>query len=149
MEYGKKKSAGKYESIASLLQEKGLRPTRQRIALASWLFDGKSKHVTAEQVFVASKKMRQCISLATIYNTLNNFVEAGMLAPLSIDGGQVCFDTNTNDHHHLYDEKTSSLTDIPPSVVRFSKLPPVPAGKEVSRVDVVLRLVDAKGPARK
>jgi Fur family iron response transcriptional regulator len=136
----KKKCAPKYESSLALLQAVGLRPTRQRLALASWLFDGHCKHVTAEQVHAGVLKKREYVSLATIYNTLNHFTEAGLLRSLAVDGGQIYFDTNTADHHHLFDEKSRCLLDIPASAIRFSRLPKIPAGKALSRIDVVLRL---------
>lgn len=132
----------KYDSSAALLQGAGLRPTRQRLALANWLFDGADKHVTAEQVHAAAQRLRVPVALATVYNTLNHFVAAGFLRPTTIDNGQVYFDTNTGDHHHLYDENTGALTDIPASALRLAQLPKLPAGKRLARVDIVLRVRD-------
>ena len=130
-------SAALLQASALLLQKAGLRPTRQRIALANWLFDGCDKHVTAEQTYEASVKG---ISLATVYNTLNSFTEAGLLRQVVIDGGQVYFDTNTSAHHHLFDEDSGRLTDIPAGAVRVAQLPSMPRGKILSRVDVIVRV---------
>jgi len=130
----------KYDSSAALLQGAGLRPTKQRLALAGWLFDGCDKHVTAEQVHAAIAKVRISVSLATVYNTLNHFMAAGLLRQTIIDGGQVYFDTNTCDHYHLFDENSGSLTDIPASAVRVTQLPKIPHGKHLSRVDIVVRV---------
>ncbi|MGB9153111.1 MAG: iron response transcriptional regulator IrrA [Alphaproteobacteria bacterium] len=136
-----KKLAGrKYDSAAALLQGAGLRPTKQRLVLAEWLFDGCDKHVTAEQVHEAAVKMRVPVSLATVYNSLNHFIAAGLLRHVAIDGGHVYFDTNTDDHYHLFDENSGWLTDIPASAVRLAQLPKLPQGKRLSRVDVVVRV---------
>jgi len=145
MHVKQKKPCAKYDSSVALLQGVGLRPTRQRVALAKWLFDGLDKHVTAEQVhgFVLKKHMK--ISLATVYNTLNNFIDVGLLRRIMTGGGQVYFDTNVNNHHHLFDEEKSCLLDIPTASVRFSKLPNLLKGKDLSRIDIVLRI----RPARK
>jgi Fur family transcriptional regulator, iron response regulator len=139
-----KKPRGKYDSSAALLKTAGLRPTRQRLALARWLFGGGNKHVTADQVHAAAIKMRVRVSLATIYNTLNKFSDKGLLCQRAIDGGQVYFDTNTELHHHIFDEKTRRLSDIPASSVSFAKLPRMPSGKVLSCIDVVLRIRGAK-----
>jgi len=130
----------KHERLETLLQGAGLRPTRQRMALAGWLFDGCDKHVTAERVHEAAMCMHARVSLATIYNTLNLFTSAGLLRQVSIDGGQVYFDTNISDHYHIFDEGERSLTDIPASSVHISRLPELPQGKRLSRMDVVLRV---------
>jgi Fur family iron response transcriptional regulator len=134
----------KYQSSADLLQDAGLRPTKQRLALAEILFDGCDKHVTAEQVHALAVKKRLAVSLATIYNTLNSFTAAGLMREVVIDGSQVHFDTNIGDHYHLFDEKTGRVTDIPASAVRFMQLPKLPEGKVLSRVDVVVRVHSAR-----
>ncbi|MDR3424257.1 MAG: transcriptional repressor [Alphaproteobacteria bacterium] len=116
-----------------------MRPTQQRLALANWLFKGCPKHVTAEQVHAAARKMRAPVSLATVYNTLNHLIEAGLLRQVAI-GGQVYFDTNAGGHHHLFDEKSGRLSDIPATSLRIAGLPRLPHGKALSRVDVVVRV---------
>jgi Fur family iron response transcriptional regulator len=140
----RKKRGGKYDSSAALLQGVCVRPTRQRLALAAWLFDGSDKHVTAEESSAAMRRRRAGVSLATIYNTLNAFTESGLLRQIAIDGAQIYFDTNTNDHYHFFDEKTGHLTDIPASSIRFAQLPKIPDGKALLRVDVVLRVQRAR-----
>jgi Fur family transcriptional regulator, iron response regulator len=133
----------KYDSLSALLQGAGLRPTKQRLTMAGLLFDGCDKHVTAEQMHASVLKMRARVSLATVYNTLNTFMSAGLLRQVAIGGGQVYFDTNTGNHYHLFDENTSRLTDMDPSSVHISQLPKLPAGKRLSRVDVVVRMRSA------
>jgi Fur family iron response transcriptional regulator len=133
---------GKYDSSAALLQDAGLRPTKQRLALAGWLFDGRDKHVTAEQVYAAAARMRAPVSLATVYNSLNHFTAAGLLRQVAMDGGQVYFDTNISDHYHIFDENSGCLTDIPITALPIGQLPKLPRGKHLSRVDVVVRVRD-------
>ena len=129
-----------HDGLEKLLQDAGLRPTRQRLALAAWLFDGCDKHVTAEQLHAVALKRRLRVSQATVYNTLNSFRQAGLLRPLVVDGGQIYFDTNVSDHHHVLDETTGCLTDIPAHAVRIASLPKAPSGRELARVDVIVRV---------
>ncbi len=123
-----------------LLQDAGLRPTKQRLALAALLFDGCDKHVTAEQVHAAIARAKAKVSLATVYNTLNHFRASGLLRQVVVDGGQAYFDTNIGAHHHIFDENTGLLTDIPAASVRVSHLPKLPQGKKLAQVDIVLRV---------
>ncbi len=131
---------GKYQSFTALLQAAGLRPTRQRVALAKKLFNGRFRHITADQLYATAAGSQHHISLATVYNTLNGFVRAGLLRQVSMDGGQTFFDTNTEIHYHFFDEKTRRLEDVPVSAVRFARLPRPQKGKVVSCVDVVIRI---------
>jgi Fur family iron response transcriptional regulator len=126
--------------IAGLLQSAGLRSTRQRLALGALLFDGAPKHVTAEQVFDAACKSRARVSLATVYNTLHQFTEAGLLREVVIDSSRIYFDTNTGDHHHFFDAGQGHLTDVPASAVHVDRLPKLPAGLRLDRIDVVIRV---------
>lgn len=126
--------------IAELLQTAGLRSTRQRLALGALLFDGTHKHVTAEQVFAAARKSRARVSLATVYNTLHQFTEAGLLREVVIDATRVYFDTNTVDHHHFFHEIEGHLSDVPASSVHLDRLPKLPSGMCLDRVDVVIRV---------
>ena len=144
MSLKRKKTNRKYDSSAALLQGVGLRPTQQRLVIAHVLFDGKDKHVTTEQVCTALREKRQRVSLATVYNTLNAFIKAGLLRQTIIDGGGVYFDTNTRAHHHIFDEKSRKLSDIDASTVRFSSVPKLPAEKTLARVDVVFRVQDSR-----
>lgn len=118
----------------------GVRPTRQRVALAALLFGKGCRHVTAETLHAEAAGAGARVSLATVYNTLNAFVEAGLLRQVAVDAGRVCFDTNTSSHHHFFDAATGSLVDIPAASVRVDGLPAAPAGSEIDRVDVIVRL---------
>lgn len=126
--------------IAQLLQDAGLRLTRQRCVVAALLFDGMHKHVTAEQVYAAAQKKRTPISLATAYNTLHQFTAAGLLRQVMIDPARIYFDTNVSDHHHFFHEQGGQLIDIPAESVTLEKLPKIPAGTKLDRVDVIIRL---------
>jgi len=125
----------------SWLSGAGLRPTRQRRALAALLVgDGRHRHVTAERLFEAAQEAEAAVSLATVYNTLKCFTEAGLLTEIAVDGARSYFDTRTEQHPHFYWEDEGRLTDAPASSVEFSHLPDVPEGMEVSKIDVVIRL---------
>ena len=118
----------------------GLRPTRQRALLAELLVgDGKNRHVTAESLFAAAQDSGQSVSLATVYNTLRAFCEAGLMQEITVDGSKSYFDTNTHDHPHFYWEDTGQLTDAPAEELEIARLPKVPEGAELSKVDVVIR----------
>ena len=119
----------------------GLRPTRQRLALAELLIgDGRDRHVTAEGLFDAANKAGASVSLATIYNTLRTFTDAGLLAEITVDATRSYFDTRTDEHAHFYWEDSGELTDAPRDAVAFSKLPEAPEDAEISRIDVVVRV---------
>lgn len=125
----------------SWLAKGGLRPTRQRVALAALLIgDGNNRHVTAESLFAASTTAGEKVSLATVYNTLRAFCEAGLMQEVVVDGSKSYFDTRMDDHPHFYWEDTAELTDAPADQLKISQLPEMPAGAELSRVDVVIRL---------
>jgi Fur family iron response transcriptional regulator len=124
----------------ALLKEAGLRLTRQRQLLAALLFDGRHKHVTAEHLHAAACERREAISLATVYNTLHQFTDAGLLRKVVVGQDCVYFDTNTESHHHFFDEDSGHLTDVPASAVDIALLLPPPAGCKVSRVDVTIRV---------
>ncbi len=119
----------------------GLRPTRQRLALAHLLVgDGRDRHVTAEGLFEAAVGVGQRVSLATVYNTLRAFCSAGLLREITVDGSKSYFDTNMTDHPHFYWEDSGTLSDAPSSELEIRRLPMPPAGAEVASVDVVIRL---------
>jgi Fur family transcriptional regulator, iron response regulator len=128
-------------NVTDWLKEGGLRPTRQRLALASLLVgDGQNRHVTAESLYALSSGSGERVSLATVYNTLRAFCEAGLLNEVVVDGSKSYFDTRTDDHPHFYWEDSHTLTDAPADELEISALPKAPEGMEVSRVDVVIRL---------
>jgi len=123
------------------LAKAGLRPTRQRLTLASLLVgDGKHRHVTAESLFEAAKGGSDSVSLATVYNTLRAFCDAGLLQEVTVDGSRSYFDTNTHDHPHFFWEDDARLSDAPSEELVIAKLPKAPDGAEIASVDVVIRL---------
>jgi len=131
--------------LTAVLRMAGLRPTRQRVALAELLFGGPHRHVSAEQLHGEAGAANVNVSLATVYNTLHQFHEAGLLREVAIDAARSYFDTDTSDHHHFYVEDEQRMIDIPAESVEFKALPQAPAGMEVSHVDVVIRV--RKAPA--
>ena len=119
----------------------GLRPTRQRLTLADLLVgDGQNRHVTAESLFDAASAAGEKVSLATVYNTLRAFCDAGLMREITVDGSKSYFDTNMTDHPHCYWEDTASLTAAPADQLVVRRLPHAPAGAESTSVDVVFRL---------
>jgi Fur family iron response transcriptional regulator len=119
----------------------GLRPTRQRLALARLLVgDGQDRHVTAESLFALTGGVGEKVSLATVYNTLRAFCEAGLVNEVVVDGARSYFDTRIENHPHFYWEDTHALTDAPAEEVTIAALPTAPLGTEIARVDVVIRL---------
>lgn len=122
------------------LRAAGLRPTRQRVALARVLFEGGHRHVTAESLHAEVKAGRMPVSLATVYNTLNQFRDAGLLREVVVAPGRSYFDTNTGHHHHFYVETDGELHDFPSDSVTVDGLPAPPKGTSLSRVDVIVRV---------
>ena len=123
------------------LIEADLRPTRQRVALAALLVgDGQDRHVTAESLFAASADGTEKVSMATVYNTLRTFCEAGLMREVTVDGNKSYFDTRMDDHPHFYWEETGQLTDARTDQLEIASLPDLPEGTEISKVDVVIRL---------
>jgi len=127
-------------NILARLREAGLRPTRQRLALARLLFDGGDRHVTAEQLHGEAGAAAIRVSLATVYNTLHQFTAAGMLREVVVEPGRSYFDTNVDDHHHFFCESSGHLQDIPGELVMVGQLPQPPDGTAISRVDVIIRV---------
>ncbi len=129
------------ERSTDWLARGGLRPTRQRLALATLLVgDGEDRHVTAESLFALSSQTGEKVSLATVYNTLRAFCEAGLMNEVVVDGSKSYFDTRMDEHPHFYWEDSNSLTDAPADDLRIEGLPKAPEGMQVARVDVVIRL---------
>lgn len=119
----------------------GLRPTRQRVTLAALLVgDGKNRHVTAESLFASVKDEGESVSLATVYNTLRAFCDAGLMQEVTVDGSRSYFDTNTHEHPHFFWEDDGHLTDAPAEQLVIAKLPDAPEGAEIAAIDVVIRL---------
>ena len=126
---------------ADWLMRGGLRPTRQRLSLATLLVgDGQNRHVTAESLYAAASGAGEKVSLATVYNTLRAFCAAGLMNEVTVDGSKSYFDTRMDDHPHFYWEHSHQLTDAPAEQLQITGLPVAPAGTFVSKVDVVIRL---------
>jgi Fur family transcriptional regulator, iron response regulator len=127
-------------SLARLLREAGLRATRPRRVLAELLFAKGNRHVTAEMLYEETMAAQAHVSLATVYNTLNQLTEAGLLRQVGIDGSKSFFDTNMGEHHHYFLQDKDAILDIPADAAVPLELPPPPEGFEIARVDVVVRL---------
>lgn len=122
-----------------------LRPTRQRLALATLLVgDGKNRHVTAESLFSATNQDTNPVSLATVYNTLGAFCEAGLLREINVNGAKGYYDTRIDDHPHFFWEDSETLSDAPAEGLEITRLPKAPEGTEISKVDVVIRVRSVK-----
>ncbi len=129
------------ERGARWLTKAGLRPTRQRLCLAALLVgDGRNRHVTAESLHAAAEAKGEPVSLATVYNTLRTFCDAGLINEISVDGSRSYFDTRLDDHPHFFWEDEGQLVDAPADELKIAQLPKLPEGAELARVDVVIRL---------
>ncbi|AQS48924.1 MULTISPECIES: iron response transcriptional regulator IrrA [Thioclava] len=119
----------------------GLRPTRQRLALATLLVgDGENRHVTAESLYAAACDAGEKVSLATVYNTLKAFCDAGLMHEITVDGARSYFDTRMDDHPHFFWEDDNRLSDAPAEELKLASIPQAPEGAEITRVDVVIRV---------
>ena len=131
--------------VAKLLRGAGLRPTRQRVALACLLFAEGDRHITAEALHEEALARKVPVSLATVYNTLHHFTEAGLLREVAVEGAKTYFDTNTSNHYHFFCEPSGRLMDISTGEIRIDGPPEAPDGMAISRVDVLVRLVNKTG----
>src|SRR5512142_1176710 len=129
-----------WHDVKAMLRKVGLRPTRQRMALGWILFGKGDRHLTAEMLFEEAMKAKVPVSLATIYNTLHQFTQVGLLRQVAVEGSRSYFDTNISAHHHFFVEGRDELVDIPSTDVVVGKTPAPPEGYEIARVDVVVRL---------
>jgi Fur family iron response transcriptional regulator len=132
------------EDVAKVLRDAGLRPTRQRVALAHLLFASGDRHVTAETLHEEALVRKVPVSLATVYNTLHQFTAAGLLREVAVEGAKAYFDTNTSNHYHFFCEHSGKLMDIATGSIRIEGLPEAPEGTAISRVDVLVRLIDKR-----
>ncbi|MCZ2328042.1 transcriptional repressor [Bartonella sp. F2] len=129
--------------LAKQLRQNGLRPTRQRLELANMIFSQGNRHIAAEELYEEAIKSGVLVSLATVYNTLHQFTEAGLLRIIAVEGAKTWFDTNTSDHYHFYIEDENRILDIPYNVEEVpivKNLPQPPEGMEISHVDLIIRL---------
>ncbi|SDR26395.1 iron response transcriptional regulator IrrA [Pseudovibrio sp. Tun.PSC04-5.I4] len=129
-----------HQDVTGMLRDAGLRPTRQRVALAELLYSQGNRHISAEVLHEEAILASVPVSLATVYNTLHQFTEAGLLREVAVEGTKTYFDTNTTEHHHFFLEEENRVVDIPDSGLRLDNLPVPPEGMEISRVEVVVRL---------
>lgn len=127
-------------AIRDMLRQSRLRPTRQRVDLGEILFAKGARHISAEALYEEAIASKIPVSLATVYNTLHQFTDAGLLRAVIVDGSKTFFDTNISEHHHFLVEDDNDLIDIPPGHVGLGQVPEPPAGFEITRVDVVVRL---------
>jgi Fur family iron response transcriptional regulator len=129
-----------WHDVKAMLRNVALRPTRQRMELG-WLMFGKGdRHFTAEMLYEEASNAKVPVSLATVYNTLHQFTDVGLLRQVAVDGSKSYFDTNASQHHHFFVEEENSLFDIPDADVFVGKPPIPPEGYEIARIDVVVRL---------
>lgn len=133
------------DMIRQKLRKAGLRPTRQRLGLAELLFAGEDRHVSAEALHAEALAAKLGVSLATVYNTLNQFTAAGLLREVAIEGSRSYFDTNISNHIHFFLENEEKLMDIDASALSLAGLPDAPEGHQISRIDVIIRLSPTKG----
>jgi len=134
-----------WHDVKTKLRGVGLRPTRQRMALGWILFGKGDRHVTAEMLYEEATRAKVPVSLATVYNTLHQFTEVGLLRQVAVDGSRAYFDTNNSMHHHFFIEEQNVLLDIPTNDVVVGKAPVPPEGYEIARIDVVVRLRRKQG----
>jgi Fur family transcriptional regulator, iron response regulator len=132
----------KLADLEDHLRDAGLRPTQQRLALARLLFGKGDRHLCAEELHAEALQAKVPVSLATVYNTLNQFKSAGLLRELAIEGDRSYFDTNTSNHFHFFDNEKHQLMDIEADGVSVVGMPQVPEGKVIDRIDVIVRLKD-------
>ena len=126
--------------FAEQLRLVGLRPTRQRVAIAALLLDGRHRHVSADSLTEEITAAGLQVSGGTVYNTLNQFTDAGLLRRVLVHNEHSLFDTNTDHHHHFYEVSNDQLVDIPNEDVILAKLPQAPDGHEIKAVDVVIHI---------
>ena len=128
--------------IFKKLRSSNLRPTKQRVEIAKFLFEReKTFHFTVESLNkLLTKKSTSRFALATIYNTVHAFKAAGHLSEVEVRGNKTYFDTNVSNHHHFYDSETSELIDIDANDVVIQKIPKAPNGKNIKNVEVFINL---------
>ena len=127
------------ENLKQRLMSHGVRPTSQRLRIASLLL-GRRQHLSADQVLAGLRDQGMRISKATIYNTLNLFAASGLIRQLSVGNDRCWFDSNTEAHYHFHDLDTGALVDVSLRDVEFQRLPEPPPGMQVDGIDLVIRL---------
>ena len=137
------------DELRARLRKAGLRPTKQRLFLARLLFSKGDRHICAETLHAEALAANESVSLATVYNCLHQFNEAGLLRALAVDSGKTYFDTNISEHHHFFVEDENRVIDLPADKINVSHIPEPPEGMEISRIDVIVRLKSANQPLGK
>jgi Fur family iron response transcriptional regulator len=132
-----------FRNVRERLQSSGLRPTRQRMALGWLLFGKGERHVTAENLYEEARSCNTALSLATVYNTLRQFSDAGLLREIAVYGSRIWYDTNIGPHYHFYDEDRDQLLDIPEEMLSLVKMPDAPQGMTILSADVIVRVKTA------
>lgn len=130
----------KKNKYVDILKEVNLRPTRQRVALVSNIFNSGNRHINAEKLHEEVLSNGEKVSLATVYNTLNNLAKAGLLRQVRVNSNQNYFDTNTSVHHHFFDEANQSLIDIPHNEIKLVGIPKPPINKKISDVEIIISI---------
>lgn len=127
------------QSVARMLTDCSIRPTRQRVEIA-YLLLARPQHMSADQVLMRVNSNKNMVSKATVYNTLNLFAEIGLVRQVIIDPGKVFYDSNTESHHHIYNEDTGTLQDIDSVDMEVKRMPPLPADVTASGIDIIVRV---------
>lgn len=127
------------QDIARTLREHDILPTQQRLMIARVLFE-RQQHYSADQVMTSVNDGRDCVSKATVYNTLGLFARNGLVREVIVDPTRVFYDPNTTNHHHFYNVDTGELIDIDSASLQVDALPDLPAGTVAEGVDVIIRL---------
>ena len=126
-------------NINDLINNAGLKLTKQRKRIAKELFGQKDQHVTAEMLFSDINKDFK-ISLATIYNTVHAFKSKGYLKEISINSDKSYYDTNVSDHHHFFDESTNELIDLHNNDLENVRIKKNIPGKKIKSVEVLVKI---------
>ena len=127
-------------ALKGKLRDAGLRPTRQRVMLGWMLFAKSHRHVSAESLFEEAARARASLSLATVYNTLRQFTDAGLIRQVHVGAGKAYFDTNTGEHHHFVIEGEDEIFDVEGVGIQLGTVPCAPDGFAIAGVDVIVRL---------
>ena len=125
--------------IQALLAERSIRPTTQRVEIAAALLS-QPQHLSADQVMSRVNRTRAIVSKATVYNTLNLFADKGLIREVVIGSGKVFYDSNTDVHHHIYNEDTGTLLDVTAAEMVIKNIPDLPAGTIKSGINIIIRV---------
>ncbi len=128
------------EDALEMLKKSPLKVTEQRVSMINILFENGASHFTAEEIFKEVKERSLYISLATIYNCLNQFKEFGIIKAVKVSSNKIFFDTNLKDHYHFFCQESGKLTDIRTSHVKISRLPKLPKGKKLKSIEVIINI---------